>query len=266
MKMEFKDKLVWITGASSGIGRELALRLATEGARLILSSHNAEELRPVAEECRQHTSLCEEVVFDLSCPELVERTGNEVAQQHPDLFGLINNGGISQRALAVDTPVELTRRIMEIDFFSYVVLTKAVLPNMLARGEGFIAATSSISGKFGFPLRSAYAAAKHAIQGYFETLRAELKPHNISVTVLYPGRIRTNISLHAVDGQGREHGQMDPGQLNGLPADICAKRYLNAIRCRRAEQLIGRIELLPVHIKRFFPRLFFRIVTKINPT
>lgn len=264
--MNLKDKLIWITGASSGIGRAIALQLAREGARLILSSHNAEELRPVAQECRQHTSLCEEVVFDLSETATVERIGASIAQQHPDLFGLINNGGISQRALAVDTPVELTRRIMEIDFFSYVVLTKAVLPVLMANGQGFVAATSSISGKFGFPLRSAYAAAKHAIQGYFETLRAELKPHNVSITVLYPGRIRTNISLHAIDGQGREHGQMDPGQLNGLPADKCAQRYLKAIKQRRAERLIGGIELLPVHIKRFFPRLFFRIVTKINPT
>lgn len=262
----FNNKLVWITGASSGIGKEIALQLAHEGAKLILSSHNATELQEVATECRKHTPFCEEVVFDLSKPEEVEKTATHVIGTFGTLFCLINNGGISQRSLAADTPIEITRRIMEIDFFSYVILTKAAIPGMIANREGYIAATSSISGKFGFPQRSAYCAAKHAIQGYFETLRAELKPHNISVTVLYPGRIRTNISLHAINNKGVEHGKMDPGQANGLPAEICAKRYIKAIKKRKAEKLIGRIELLPVYIKRFFPTLFFRIVTKINPT
>lgn len=264
--VSFKDKLVWITGASSGIGKQIALQLAHEGAKLILSTHNAAELKDVAIECSKYTKYCEELVFDLSNTDEVQKIAQDTVTKHPDIYCLINNGGISQRALAIDTPLELTRKIMEIDFFSYVIITKEVAKNMVANGEGYIAATSSISGKFGFPQRSAYAAAKHAVQGYFETLRAELKPNNVSVTVLYPGRIRTNISLHAIDSQGKEHGKMDPGQSNGLAPEICAKRYIKAIKKRKPEKLIGKIELLPVYIKRFFPSLFFRIVTKINPT
>ncbi|QKG80341.1 SDR family oxidoreductase [Tenuifilum thalassicum] len=264
--VSFKNRLVWITGASSGIGRELALLLAEEGAHLILSSNDPKELSKVADECREFTSFCQEYPFDLSKPEEVNSTAETVVNTFGNIYLLINNGGISQRSLVKDTPVEIDRRIMEIDYFSYVILTKAVLPGMIEAGEGFIAATSSISGKFGFPLRSAYAAAKHAIQGFFETLRAEAKPHNISVTIAYPGRIQTNISLHAIDSKGNKHGVMDPGQQNGMPARECAKRYIRAIKKRKPEVYIGKSEILMVHIKRLFPRLFFRIVTKIKPT
>lgn len=264
--ISFKNRLVWITGASSGIGRELAIQLATEGAHLILSSNDPEELGKVADECREFTSFCQEYPFDLSNPEEVLNTAETVVNTYENIYLLINNGGISQRSLVKDTPIEIDRKIMEIDYFSYVILTKAVLPGMIEAGEGFIAATSSISGKFGFPLRSAYSAAKHAIQGFFETLRAEMKPHNISVTIAYPGRIQTNISLHAINESGREHGKMDPGQMNGLSAKECARRYIRAIKKRKPEVLIGKSEILMVHIKRLFPSLFFRIVTKIKPT
>lgn len=264
--ISFKNRLVWITGASSGIGRELAIQLAMEGAHLILSSNDPEELGKVADECREFTSFCQEYPFDLSNPEEVLNTAETVVNTYENIYLLINNGGISQRSLVKDTPIEIDRKIMEIDYFSYVILTKAVLPGMIEVGEGFIAATSSISGKFGFPLRSAYAAAKHAIQGFFETLRAEMKPHNISVTIAYPGRIQTNISLYAINESGREHGKMDPGQMNGLSAKECARRYIRAIKRRKPEVLIGKSEILMVHIKRLFPSIFFRIVTKIKPT
>ncbi len=263
--ISFKNRLIWITGASSGIGKELALKLAREGAHLIISSNDAEELSRVADECREFTSFCQEYPFDLSNPEEVQETAETIVNTHDQIYLLINNGGISQRSLVKDTPIEIDRRIMEIDYFSYVILTKAVLPGMIEAGEGFIAATSSISGKFGFPLRSAYAAAKHAIQGFFETLRAEVKPYNISVTIAYPGRIHTNISLNAIDHNGRKHGKMDSGQLNGLSAQECARQYIRAIKKRKPEVLIGRSELIMVHLKRFFPDIFFRIVTKINP-
>jgi len=264
--ISFKNRLVWITGASSGIGKELALQLAEEGAHLIISSNDAQELSHVADECREFTSFCQEYPFDLSNPEEVKTTAETIVNTYDQIYLLINNGGISQRSLVKDTPVEIDRKIMEIDYFSYVILTKTVLPGMIEAGEGFIAATSSISGKFGFPLRSSYAAAKHAIQGFFETLRAELKPYNISVTIAYPGRIQTNISLRAIDQNGKEHGKMDPGQQNGLSAKECARQYIRAIKKRKPEVYIGKNELLMVHIKRFFPSIFFRIVTKIKPT
>ncbi len=262
----FKDKLCWITGASSGIGQALALELAKEGAKLVISSNQQTDLDKVKEQCLQHTSFCEAIAFDLSNPEVVEQTALEVQQKYGAIYLLINNGGISQRALAIDTSIALDRKIMEIDFFSYVVLTKAILPKMIEAGEGYIAATSSISGKFGFPLRSMYASAKHAIQGFFETIRLELLPHNIFVTIAYPGRVQTNISLNALEKDGTPHGKMDPGQANGIPADICAQRYLKAIKKRKPEVLIGGKELLMVHIKRLFPRIFYQVIGNIKTT
>ena len=264
--ISFKNRLVWITGASSGIGRELAIQLAKDGAHLIISSSDAQKLSRVADECREFTSFCQEYPFNLSDPEEVKTTAETIVNTYEQIYLLINNGGISQRSLVKDTPVEIDRKIMEIDYFSYVILTKAVLPGMIDAGEGFIAATSSISGKFGFPLRSSYAAAKHAIQGFFEPLRAEIKPYKISVTIAYPGRIQTDISLKAINEQGEEYGLMDPGQMNGLSAKECARQYIRAIKKRKPEIYIGKSEILMVHIKRFFPGLFFRIVTKIKPS
>lgn len=264
--VSFKDKLCWVTGASSGIGEALALRLAREGARLVISSNQAAELDRVRAECLRHTTWCQAVEVDLSDPENARQVAERVVADFGPVHLLINNAGISQRSTVLDTPVDLLRRIMEIDFFSYVVLTKAVLPSMIAAGGGYVAATSSISGLFGFAQRSGYAAAKHAVQGFFETLRIEALPHNVAVTVAYPGRVATNISLHAVEANGREHGVMDPGQAGGISPDKCARRYLRAIKRRKANVLIGGGELAIVYIRRFFPRIFFRIVHKIKPT
>lgn len=264
--MNFKDKICWVTGASSGIGEALAYELAKQGAKLLISSNDPVELERVKNNCLSTNSFCEAIPFDLSNPTEVKLAAKNTVKKFGPIFLLINNGGISQRALAVDTPIEIDRKIIEIDFFSYVGLTKEVMPGMIQAREGYIAATSSISGKFGFPLRSAYAAAKHAIQGYFETLRIELMPHNVSVTIAYPGRVNTKISVNAIDKDGRSHGVMDPGQANGISAEECAKQYLRAISKRKPEVLIGGKELLMVHIKRLFPSIFFRIVNKIKPT
>ena len=264
--MIFKDKICWVTGASSGIGEAIAYELAKQGAKLLISSNDPQELDRVKTNCLNINSFCEAIPFDLSNPTEVKITALNTTKKYGPIFLLINNGGISQRSLAVDTPIEIDRKILEIDFFSYVAITKEVMPGMIQAREGFIAATSSISGKFGFPLRSAYAAAKHAIQGYFETLRIELLPHNIGVTIAYPGRVNTKISVNAIDKDEKSHGVMDPGQANGISAEECAKQYLKAIVKRKPEVLIGGKELLMVHIKRLFPSLFFKIVSKIKPT
>jgi len=261
----FSGKTAWITGASSGIGKALAQQLISEGAKVIISSHDPNGLEQIKNNL-QSPENCFTVPFDLSNPEIVAQTADKVIAEHKKIDILINNGGISQRSYANETSVEIDRKIMEIDYFSYVILTKKVLPLMLQNGGGYIAATSSISGKFGFPLRSAYAAAKHAIQGFFETVRAEYSKQNVSVTIAYPGRVKTDISVHALEKDGKAHGKMDDGQVGGISAEECARQYIKAIKKRKAEKLIGGKELLMVHIKRFFPRIFFKIVTKIDPT
>jgi len=260
------NRLVLITGASSGIGRAIVGELAKEGAKLILADRNVEQLVELKEECLKLTSFCETIQFDLSVAEEVTTAAQTILEKYGPVYLLINNGGISMRSLAVETPIEIDRKIMEIDFFSYIILTKALLPAMIEKGEGCIAATSSLSGKFGFHQRSSYAAAKHAIQGYFETLRMELKEQGVSVTIAYPGSINTNISVNAIEKDGKPHGVMDPAQAKGMSAENCAKHYLNAIRKGKPEVMIGGKEIIMYHLKRFFPRIFFKVIGKVSAT
>lgn len=264
--MIFRDRICWITGASSGIGKEISIQLAKEGAKLILSGSNINLLNEVKEECLKHTSFCLTVPFDLSKPEEVSAKAMELVEAYGPVYLLVNNGGITQRSLAIETSVEVDRRIMEIDYFSHIAITKIVIPGMLKAHEGFIAVTSSIAGKFGFHQRSAYSAAKHALQGFFETLRLELKPFNVYVTIAYPGFINTPISMRALDANGNPHGVMDPGQLQGMTAEKCAKKYIKAIKGRKPEVLIGGKELIMVHLKRLFPSIFYRVIGKVKPT
>ena len=264
--ISFKNRLVLITGATSGIGKAITLQLAKEGAKLIIADRQEDDLKVVKEECQKYTTFCEIITFDLSNPNEVTSAAATILEKYGPIYLLINNGGISQRSLAHETPIEIDRRIMEIDFFSYIILTKAFIPSMIERKEGYIAVTSSLSGKFGFHLRSSYSAAKHALQGYFETLRMELKQHGISVTIAYPGSINTNISVNAIEKDGSKHGIMDPAQSKGMSAEDCAKHYIRAIKKERAEVLIGGKEFIMFHLKRFFPKLFFKLIGKIKAT
>ncbi|MFC2098230.1 SDR family oxidoreductase [Bacteroidota bacterium] len=263
--MKFKDKVIWITGAASGIGEALAYQSVKYGARLILSDIDEAKLNTVSENCEVLGADVLNLPVDLSSRESIESAVPVAISRFNRVDVLINNGGISQRSLSWETPVEVDYRIMNINFFGAVILTKALLPGMIERGEGYIAVTSSITGKFGFPLRSAYSASKHAAHGFFETLGIELEKKNISVTVAMPGRVQTNISLNALTKDGTPHGEMDPGQASGIPADVCARKYLDAIHKRKREVLIGGKELMMVHVRRFFPGLFFRIAGKIKP-
>ena len=262
--MFFTGKIIWITGASSGIGEELTYAFAKENAQLIISSNNNIELERVKAKCLELTSCCEIVPLDLEQPESINEAFLKVMSKFTKIDILVNNGGISQRTLIQDTSMEIFRKIMEINLFGAVILTKLVLPVMIANGGGHIVATSSISGKFGFPLRSAYAASKHALHGFFETVRLENIPQNINVTIVCPGRVKTNISFNALSADGKPHGKMDDGQNEGISPEKCASQILKAIRKNKKEVLIGGKELLMVYFKRFAPFIFNKIVTKIK--
>ncbi|MCF6170958.1 MAG: SDR family oxidoreductase [Bacteroidales bacterium] len=261
-----KGKTVWITGASSGIGEQLAYACAKRGARLILSARRESSLDIIRKKCRLLGADCFVAVFDLSIPEQVDRTARKILSEHPAIDVLINNGGISQRSTAVETSAETVRKIMEVNFFAAVRLSQWVVPVMIKNGGGVIAVTSSIAGKFGFPLRSAYAASKHALHGYFESLRLENRNNNIQVTLVCPGRVKTEISLNALSGQGTVYGKMDSGQKSGMSAERCAEKYIAAIEKNKREVLIGGRELMMVHLKRFLPALFYKIASRIKTT
>ena len=263
--MEFKDKVIWITGASSGIGEALALAFAKKGARLILSARREQELQRVAKQ----TALPELDLMILPLDLADTRMASAWAAQVMNKFGridlLINNGGFSQRSAATATDEQVERQLMEVNYFSAVALSKAVLPYMLRQKSGHLVVLSSIAGKFGFYLRSSYSAAKHALHGYFESLRLETEKQGIKTLIVCPGKIKTEISLHAKQGDGASHNKMDESHVNAMSAEECAMQIIRAIEQEIEEVLIGGKELMAVSLKRFFPRLFARIIRKQNP-
>ena len=257
---------VWITGASSGIGEACAYRWAQGGARLVLTAPTAAELEPVAAKCREIGAPDVAILpYDLSVPEGIPA----LVQSAWDAFGGLGttylNAGISQRTSVEDTSMEMVRLLMEIDYFAPAAIAKELLPRMVARGGGHIGVTTSIAGKFGFPLRCGYCSAKAALYGFFESLQAESYDKGIRVTLVCPGRVRTNISLRALDKGGKPHGKMDPGQAGGITTEKAAKIIVKAVRKGRREVLVGSKELIMVYIKRFFPGLCARLARVIKP-
>jgi dehydrogenase/reductase SDR family member 7B len=262
----FVGKVAWITGASSGIGESLVYAFVRLGAKVIASSNDLPGLERVREACGPDSSMVTCVPFDLSDTSHIE----EIVAVQIKIFGkidyLINIGGISQRARIDETPLWLDRKIFEINYFGTIALTKAVLPYMIGQKSGYILATSSISGRFGFPLRSAYSASKQALHGFFETLYLENKSSNIKTSVIIPGRVNTSISLHALNAEGKEYGQLDEGQAKGVTPGKAAEIIIRGIQRDKREILVGRGELMLLHIRRYMPWLFFRIADKIKPT
>ncbi len=261
--MSFRNKVVWITGATSGIGEALAYEFAGRGARLVLSARRKEPLQAVAtraKDCGAPEVMVQ--TLDLADTLTLYPAADRVLAQMGRVDVLLNNGGVSQRDKALNTPLEVDRRIMEIDFFGAVALTKAVLPGMLRNGGGHIGVTSSLVGKFGSPYRSAYAAAKHALHGFYDSLRAELHDQGLRVTIFCPGFICTQISVNALTGSGEKLGQMDDAQANGMPTEKCAAIMVRSMERGKNEVYIGSRETLGIYIKRFFPNLFAYIIRK----
>ena len=258
--MSFTGKTIWITGATSGIGEALAYAFAEAGARLVLSARREEKLHAVKAACA-HAERHRVVPLDLAETDSLAEVAQQVLQEGPvDI--LINNGGISQRSRAAETDLAVDRRLMEVNYFGTVALTKAVLPSMLARRAGHIVVISSVAGKLGAPKRSAYSASKHALHGFFDVLRAEVHDAGLRVTIICPGYIHTDISKNALIADGSRHGTMDQNQAEGMTPEACARRILRAIEQEKAEVYIGGKEVAGVYLKRFFPKLLNRILRK----
>ncbi len=260
-----KPRVIWITGASSGIGQALSLKWASAETRLILSGRNLPQLEEVASECRKLGAEVQVIAFDLTRKDEIATAVEKVKASVPQLDILVNNGGISQRALLIDTPMDVARRIMEVDFWGHVELTSQILPFMIKTGGGRIVVISSLTGLFGFPMRSAYSAAKHALHGFFETLRLEHFRDNIRVTMVCPGMVKTNISIHALNSTGSEHGIMDKGQDNGVSPHHCAAKIALAVKRNRKEIIIGKKDVIMPYLKRYIPWLFYKIAQRIDP-
>jgi dehydrogenase/reductase SDR family member 7B len=265
--MKFQNKRVWITGASSGIGEALAYAFAKEGANLILSSRNQSELYRVRANCNPNAKEILVVPMDVGNHDEVFATAEKVLKEVGKIDILINNAGISQRGLAKDTHFDIDKRIMNIDYFGTVALTKAVLPSMLLHKLGHIVVVTSVVGHMGTPGRSTYSAAKHALHGYFDALRAEIWRDNVQVLLVVPGFIKTKISFNAVTEDGTPQNKMDDGQENGIMPDVLAEKVLKAILNNKEEiHIAGLKETSAMLMKRFFPSILSKIIRKAKTT
>ena len=262
--MDFSNKTIWITGASSGIGKAVALKLSKENTNLILSDVNESGLTAVAEACKKNNCTTVIVPIDLSDEKSVETAAKGVLDKNLKVDCLYQFAGISQRSLVSETPLSVDRKIFEINFFGAIALTKVILPEMIKNGGGQLAVTSSLVGKFGFPHRSAYSATKHALHGFFESLRAENKQNNIQVSIFIPGRVKTNISINAITKDGKTYGKMDEGLDSGITPEKAANIIYRGLKKNKKEILVGGKELIMVHIRRFLPRLYYYLSSRIK--
>ncbi|MCR4558766.1 MAG: SDR family oxidoreductase [Bacteroidales bacterium] len=257
--MNFTDKKIWITGASSGIGEALCYELSALGAFLIISSRRQTELERVKNNC-QNPDKVKIVPLDLENYRSIAEIAKPVLEEVKSIDILINNGGMSQRALVIDEDLSVVEKMMKINFFGAVALTKEVLPKMVEQKHGHIVCMSSLAGKFGIPLRSGYAAAKHALHGFFETLRAENYDNGIRVMMVCPGYVNTKVAINALDAKAEKRGVNDEGQEKGLDPKIMAQKIIKGIEKEKLEITAGGGETNGIWVSRFFPNLFAKII------
>lgn len=263
--INYKNKTVWITGASSGIGRALAIQFSSMGANLILSARNNQKLLETLNMCPNKSQI-KLLPLDLEDYEAVGRKVDTATALFGGVDLLINNGGISQRALAVETPISVDKKIIDINYFGTIALTKSILPHFIDKKSGQIAVTSSVVGKYGSPVRTSYAASKHAIHGFFDSLRAEVHKYGIGITIVCPGPINTNISENALTSSGKSQNKKDDAIIAGISPEVLAKKYIRALKKNKQEVWIGKKEVFAIYIKRFFPTLFSRIIRNVKVT
>jgi dehydrogenase/reductase SDR family member 7B len=263
----FSGKVVWITGASSGIGEALAHELARRGATLVLSARREPLLERVREQCVGASQAGAEhmiVALDLTQTESMPEATAKVLARYGRIDILINNGGISQRSIASETALEVDRRIMDVNYLGTVAITKAVLPSMLERGRGQIVVISSLMGKIHTPMRSAYAASKHALHGFFGCLRAEVHDRGVHVCVICPGYVRTDITKNALTGDGSTFDQMGDAQSKAMSAEQFARRCADAIANDASNKMIGGGEVWAARLAPLFPRLYDYLVRRVK--
>lgn len=261
--MNYSNRVIWITGASSGIGAALAREFSRRGARLILSARRKDALVAVREACYlpdAHVVL----PLDLTDSRQIESAAAEAEAHFGHIDLLIHSAGVTQRATAVETQMAVDRMIMEVNYFGPVALTKATLPSMLARGKGRIVVISSLAGRISTPYRSAHAASKHALHGFFDALRAEIASQGVGVTLICPGYVRTDVSVNAFRGDGSRYGRLDDMQARGMSPEACAGAIVRAINRKKDEVNIGGRETWAILLFRLFPKLYRRLVRDLH--
>ena len=262
---KIKDSVVWLTGASSGIGEQLAYQLAEKGAKLVISARRKEELERVKSNCKSDTVAT--LPIDLGDGFALVQKAKEAETIYGPIDILINNGGLSQRDTILNTSLEVDRKLMEVNYFGSITLSKTLLPKMVERKKGHHVIVTSTVGIINTPFRSGYGASKHALHGFYDVLRAEHHDDNIKVSIILPGYIKTAISLNALTGDGTPQQTMDNAQANGMSAEKCARLIVRAIEKNKNEVYIGGLkEKTGIYLKRFWPKIARKVIRKLSVT
>lgn len=255
------NKIIWLTGASSGIGESLAYELSLQGHSLIISSRNKEELKKVKEKCKYPQKVA---ILPLDLEDL---TGmRDIVKTAVSIYGrldiLINNAGLSQRSLIIETNLDVFEKLMLVNYLGTVALSKEVLPHFIKNNSGHFVVVTSLMGKFGSPYRSGYCGAKHALHGFFDVLRMEHEKDGVNVTLICPGFIQTNVAINALTGDGSPQKRNDSATEHGMAPDKFAKKMIRAIHRKKFEAYIGGKEISGIYVKRIFPKLLHKIVLR----
>jgi len=263
----FKNKTIWITGASSGIGEALTYEFIKQGSNVVLSARNKTELQRVKTQCLEIGALPSQVLIlplDIIDYDAMPACVEKVISTFGQIDMLINNAGISQRSFCLDTDMDVYRTMFEVNVLGQIALTKQILPLMIKQNSGHMVVTSSVAGKVGAPLRTGYCAAKHAVMGFFDALRTEVAHEGIKVTTITPGFIRTNVSKNALDGKGNSTNKDDDDIANGMPVEKCARYIMNGFLTNVEEIAVGSGEEMGIlTLKSSEPTQVFRIVEQM---
>ncbi|WP_353132487.1 SDR family oxidoreductase [Pseudopedobacter sp.] len=260
--MNFKNKVVWITGASSGIGKELAIALKSQGAKLILSSRKREKLYQLKQALKTDPINTHILSLDLTDKQTLALKSEEAWRIYGYIDILIHCGGISQRSLGLETSLEVEQQILDTNYWGTVILSKNIIPRMIENGSGHVVIISSLMGKFGTQYRTSYAASKHALHGYFDSLRCEVYDKGIDISIICPGFVNTDITKNSLTANGEKYERSDDFQLNGISPKECALQILKAIEKKKEEVIIAGKEKWGVILKRFFPAYFSKMIRK----
>jgi dehydrogenase/reductase SDR family protein 7B len=256
----FGNKVVWITGASSGIGEALAYGFNNHNARIIISSRNIKDLEKVKSNCNKSDPNIKLLPFDLDDLDSIKESSNAALSFYGRIDYMVHNAGAALRDLAVDTVIEMDEKIMRINYFGPIQISKMILPSMIANRSGHFVVISSLSGKYGVPKLSAYAASKHALHGFFDSLRSEVHEYNIKITMIVPGIIKTNILKNAFKGDGSRYDNSMKAKEQWMSSDTCARIILKKVAGNKEEAVVGKSEIYSVYFRRFFPALYSKML------
>lgn len=257
----FKDKLIWITGASSGIGYEFATQLSNLGAKLILSARSEDKL----DQFKRNAPVPENIYvvpLDMEDFDAIRSTCKKVLKEIGTVDMLFCNAGMSQRSVVSETVFEVDERLIRLNLLSHILQTKCLLPSMKKQGFGHFVVISSVAGKLAAPLRSAYCASKHGLHGFFETVRLEEEDSGIKVTMIVPGYVSTSVASNSLTSDGSQQGKTDDSMKGALSPELLVRKVLRKVKKGKFEAYIGKIEILGIYIKRLFPTLIHYIVKR----